>query len=97
MRKAQSVDCWGTHGPNILIVCPPPIHPEMADPAMGKGCDVKTHELPAYYAATAKLTGCHFMDAAECEFNQLDHMHLTRKGHARLAELLAELVPTLIP
>ena len=97
VRKAQSVDCWGDHAPNILIVCPPPIHPEMSDPAIGKGCDVKTRELPAYYEATAKLVGAHFMDAAECEFNQIDHMHLTRKGHARLAELLAELVPTLVP
>lgn len=24
VRKAQSVDCWGDHAPNILIVCPPP-------------------------------------------------------------------------
>ena len=69
----------------------------MNDPAMGVGCDVKTRELPRYYEATAKLVGAHFMDAAECEFNRLDHMHLTRKGHARLAEKLAELVPTLVP
>lgn len=24
VRKAMSVDCWGSHGPNILIVSPPP-------------------------------------------------------------------------
>ena len=36
------------------------------------------------------------MDAAECEFNEVDFMHLTRKGHARLAELLGAEVPKLI-
>ena len=35
VRKAMSVDCWGSHGPNVLIVAPPPIQPEMKDPAMG--------------------------------------------------------------
>ena len=29
VRKAQSVDCWGDHTPNILIICPPPIRSEM--------------------------------------------------------------------
>ena len=96
VRKAQSVDCWGDHAPNILIVCPPPIHPEMNDPAMGRGCDVKTRELPQYYRKTAGLVGAHFIDAAQCEFNQIDHMHLTRKGHAQLAELLAKTVPELL-
>ena len=31
------------------------------------------------------------------EFNAVDGMHLTRKGHAQLAALLAELVPGLLP
>ena len=44
----------------------------------------------------AQRNGVHFADAAACEFNQVDHMHLTRQGHAQLAELLTELVPTLL-
>ena len=40
--------------------------------------------------------GVHFLDAKDCEFNQVDFMHLTRKGHAQLAELLAKEVPGLI-
>ena len=45
----------------------------------------------------ADETGCHFLDANElgCEFNQIDFMHLTRRGHATLAKGLAGLVPTL--
>ena len=31
-----------------------------------------------------------------CEFNQIDYMHLTCKGHETLASALARLVPTLI-
>ena len=35
----------------------------------------------------------HFLDASFCQFNSVDFMHLTRKGHAQLAEKLTELVP----
>ncbi len=100
VRKAQSVDCWGSREPNILIVCPPPIRPEMemseTGQPMGKGCIEKSVELPRYFRKTARLTGAHFLDAAECEFNHVDGMHLTRRGHAQLAEKLAAMVPTLL-
>ena len=100
VRKAQSVDCWGTGKPNILIVCPPPILPEMekneCGAPMGKGCITKSLELPQYYRKTAELTGSHFLDAAGCEFNRVDGMHLTRRGHAQLAQRLAEKVRELL-
>ena len=44
----------------------------------------------------AERNNVHFLDAEGCEFNQIDFMHLTRKGHAQQAEKLAELVPTLL-
>lgn len=100
VRKAQSTDCWGEKAPNILIVCPPPILPLMEKAAcgqsMGKGCVEKSRELPVYLKETAKLVGAHYLDAAECEFNPVDGMHLTKKGHARLAEMLAEAVPGML-
>ena len=100
VRKAQSVDCWGDHAPNILIVCPPPIRPEMEQSEtgipMGRGCLEKSRELPEYYKKTAALVGAHYMDAAGCEFNALDGMHLTRRGHAQLAERLTETVRGLL-
>lgn len=100
VRKAQSVDCWGGKAPNILIVCPPAILPEMeaaeCGEPMGKGCLEKSSALPRYYEKTARLTGAHYLNAASCEFNRIDGMHLTRQGHAQLAELLAGLVPTLL-
>lgn len=96
VRKCMSVDCWGDHGPNILIVCPPPIGEKHHDIYMGAGCAAKSRELAEHYALKAAQTGCHFMDANGCEFNEIDYMHLTRKGHAQLAERLAALVPGII-
>ena len=101
VRRARSVDCWGAREPNILIVCPPPIRPEMerseTGVPMGKGCLEKSRELPQYYEKTARLVGAHYLNAKGCEFNAVDGMHLTRKGHAQLAALLAETVPGLLP
>lgn len=108
VQRAQSVtDCWGPGGkPNILIIAPPAIGEgvltsHVADEmgTMGPGCVEKSRRLPAYYKLIAQETGAHFLDANEVagvEFNQIDFMHLTRKGHAALAAALAELVPTLL-
>lgn len=101
VRKAQSVDCWGDHAPNILIICPPPIRPEMEQSdcihTMGRGCLDKSRELPTFYEKTAKLVSAYYLNAAQCELNVLDGLHLTKKGHAQLAELLSEIVPGLMP
>ena len=63
---------------------------------LGRGCLVTSRELPGYYEKTAALVGAHFLNAKDCEFNALDGMHLTRKGHAQLAAMLAEAVPGLL-
>ncbi len=97
VTKCKSVDCWGDHGSSILIIAPPPIGEQLNDPYMGSGCIAKSRELAKYYQAQAKVLGCHFMDAAGCEFNSIDFMHLSRRGHAQLAERLAALVPQLLP
>lgn len=96
VRKCMSVDCWGNHEPNILIVAPPPITDGFSDPCMGVTCQEKSQEIAHYYKEKAALLGCHFMDADGCEFNSIDHMHLTRKGHSQLAQRFAELVPQIV-
>lgn len=100
VRKAVSVDCWGGKHPNILLIAPPVINPLMEQSpvagAMGMGCAAKSKQVPALLKATAALLGAHFMDAGDCEFNQLDYMHLTRLGHKALAERLAARVPQLL-
>ena len=101
VMKAKSIPAWRGGRPNILLVCPPHIgeglylRPEGVP--MGKGCPEKSRELAAYLAPVAERQGCAFLDAEGlAEFNKIDCMHLSRKGHAQLAEKLAALVPTLL-
>jgi len=102
VKKAMNTECWGDKKPNILVIAPPHIGEGMYDSAvgatMGPGCAAKSRELARYYKEQCDLIGCHFLDAQElnCEFNEVDFMHLTKKGHQTLADALTELVPTLI-
>ena len=100
VKKAMATECWGDHKPNILVVAPPPIGEGMLQSevaaTMGSLCVKKSQELARCYKEQCDLIGCHFMDAAGCEFNRIDYMHLTKEGHAQLAEKLAALVPTLL-
>ena len=103
VKKAQSVECWGTKKPNILVIAPPPIGEGMFESpvgvTMGRGCREKSLELAKYYKEQCDLCGVHFLDAQDlgAEFNTVDYMHLTRQGHANLAQSLAKVIPGLIP
>ena len=102
VKKAMATECWGDKQPNILVVAPPHIGAGMPESdvgaTMGKGCVEKSRELARYYKEQCDLIGCHFLDAQAlgCEFNQVDYMHLTRDGHATLANALADRIPTLL-
>lgn len=102
VKKAIATECWGDKKPNILVIAPPHIGDGMfASPVgetMGADCAAKSRELAKYYKEQCDLIGCRFLDAQalNCEFNQVDFMHLTNKGHATLADALSKLVPTLI-
>ena len=63
---------------------------------MGDGCVEKSAGGAGQLRIICERQGVHFMDAAECVFNEVDFMHLTCKGHARLAELLTAEVPKLV-
>jgi len=84
------------------VIAPPHIGEGMlsSDVAatMGTGCVLKSQELAKYYKEQCDLIGCHFLDAQAlgCEFNTVDYMHLTKKGHATLAEHLAKRIPELL-
>lgn len=102
VKKAMNTECWGDKKPNILVVAPPHIGEGMLEsdvgPTMGPGCIEKSQILAKYYKEQCDLLGCHFLDAQElgCEFNTIDCMHLTNKGHATLAQALAERIPALV-
>jgi len=63
---------------------------------MGDGCVEKSAGVAEQLRIICERQGVHFLDAKDCEFNKVDFMHLTRKGHAQLAELLAAKVPELV-
>ena len=102
VKKAMATECWGPNKPNVLVIAPPHIGEGMlsSDVAatMGTGCVTKSQELGKYYKEQCALIGAHFLDAQEmgCEFNTVDYMHLTKKGHATLAEALAKKIPELL-
>ena len=100
VMKAKTIPAW-RGAPNILIVSPPHIgeglylRPDGL--AMGSGCPERSRGLAAFFAQVAERQGCAFLDAeGVAEFNRIDCMHLSRRGHAQLAERFADLVPELI-
>ena len=101
IAKTISIDAWKNGRPNILLIAPPHILEDMYTGPfvgiMGTGCAEKSRELAKFYESVAQRRGCAFLDAEGIgAFNPTDGMHLTRKGHAALAEKLAELIPQLV-
>ena len=99
--KAKSIPCWRNEKPEILVIAPPHIGeglylvPE-GEP-MGRGCPEKSRDTAKHFRAVAQRQGCRFLDAEGiAEFNTIDCMHLTRKGHAQLAEALAGILPEIL-
>lgn len=93
IKKARTIECWGTKEPNILLVAPPKIMGDRSHTPMGAGCVEKSERLSAVYKALAEQLGVHFMDAAGCDINKVDDIHLSKKGHAQLAERFIKIVP----
>ncbi len=76
--------------PRLLIVSPPLID-ETAEWAATryKGAAEKSRRLAPIFKAIAERNACAFIDASEMEVSA-DGVHMTAKGHKKLAGLLAE-------
>lgn len=101
VMKAKTIPAWRDGKPNILVIAPPHIGDGLLNCKegipMGRDCPEKSRELAPYYEELAERQGCAFLDAEGlAEFNKLDCMHLTSKGHKALATKLAQTVPALI-
>ena len=102
VNKAKSTDCWGGKTPNILVIAPPPIGEGMLTSSvaatMGQLCVEKSRQLADSYREQCELLNVSFLDAGAigCEFNTVDFMHLTSRGHRTLAEKLAKLIPQMM-
>ena len=97
VTKAKQIRCWRNGVPHILVVAPPHIGEGLnALPdaeMMGVNCPEKSRGLAEKFRRVCDAQGCAFLDAEGiAEFNQIDFMHLTRKGHGQLAEALAQLI-----
>lgn len=95
IKKAKSIDCWNGKE-KILVICPPPIKETfrdiMTEEYMGKDCLKKSKELAKYYKYVAENNSCYFLDANGCEFNTIDNMHLTKRGHRELSERVEKII-----
>jgi lysophospholipase L1-like esterase len=96
IKKAKDTECWRYGKPNILVICPPPIREEFKEVFdvewMGSDCVRKSRELPYYYEKVCERSGVKFFNAVDCEFNKVDCMHLTRKGHRELMSSIVGIV-----
>ena len=101
IEKAKSVAAWAGDKPNILLMAPPHIL-EGVDKAVyadsfGPDAPEKSRRLAFVYAEVAKRQNCAFLDTQGIgQFNTIDCIHLTSRGHRNLAEHLAGLIPELL-
>ena len=84
----------GGQPPAVLIVAPAPVEPPVLNTRMaesfGEHALEVTRGLATEYARLARLMRCAFFDAAPvAEVSLIDGVHLSRRGHVRLAEALA--------
>lgn len=100
ISKAKAADCWTMGFPNILVVAPPAIREEMLKhPAvqdMGEAAIGKSRGLARQYAFVCLNQHCTFLDAGGAEMNTSDGMHLTKKGHAQLAQKLHSVIAAML-
>ena len=92
--KARNAPAGRNEGnPRVLVISPPPIGIRYVEtesfPAMGKGCSEKSEELGGYLRVLCTQEGLDFLDMkGRVSFGKEDHMHLDRKGHEDLAEMV---------
>ncbi|MGL4913704.1 MAG: GDSL-type esterase/lipase family protein [Romboutsia sp.] len=98
IKKAQEAKlAFRNNNPNILIVAPLPIRPEINTVecyyTMGKGCSEKSYEIISMYEKVANELGCQFFNPSPYAIcSDYDYMHLDEKAHNILANKLHEFI-----
>ena len=77
----------------ILLISPPgisePFSESYFEPFFGGSAVSRSLELAKWYKLVADQHGCYFLNAtAEVSAGDVDHLHLSPEGHARMAELV---------
>lgn len=96
-QKAIDVHAAWRGTPQILLIAPPPIHPDYAKTAvageMGTHCVERSERLAEEFEQVAERLHCHFLDAGSIpgiEMYPYDWMHLSKDSHRILGEYLSE-------
>lgn len=98
IKKVKNTEItFRNNKPNILIVAPLPIRPEIESVecgvTMGKGCSEKSYKLIPLYKKVAEELGCHFFDPSPYVIcSDYDYMHLSEEAHKILANKLYEVI-----
>ena len=89
--------------PNVLLVAPPPIHPDYAKTAvageMGDKCVERSRGLAKEFKDVADRLHCHFLDAGSIpgiEMYPYDWMHLSLESHKLLADELTNVIKEIL-
>jgi lysophospholipase L1-like esterase len=94
----RRADC-GRDGapPNILLICPPPIHATGPDAAEYETTAVKSRTLGARFADAAQTAGVELLDLdGVVRYAEEDPVHLDADAHRALAEALEPFVRRLV-
>jgi lysophospholipase L1-like esterase len=91
-------DCGRADGsPNILLICPPPIHATGPDAAEYETTAVKSRTLGTRFAAAAQSVGVELLDLdGVVRYAEEDPVHLDADAHRALAEALEPFVRRLV-
>lgn len=89
--------------PNVLLIAPPPIHPDYAKTAvageMGDKCVERSRGLAKEFKDVADRLHCHFLDAGSIpgiEMYPYDWMHLSLESHKFLADELTKVMKEIL-
>ena len=99
ITKAKQLPVWAGEKPNILLIAPPSIKPEIVNQrgAFSAKSVETSRKLASAYRSVAERLDCAFLNAEGIGiFNDIDCLHLTSRGHRNLAQKLAQLIPELI-
>ncbi len=98
-QKAIDTHAAWRGAPNVLLVAPPPIHPDYAKTAvageMGDKCVERSRGLAKEFKDVADRLHCHFLDAGSIpgiEMYPYDWMHLSLESHKLLADELTNVI-----
>lgn len=100
IKTAKSIDCWAAK-PNVIIICPAPydvrLYGSSESGSMGPGAVEKSLLLAAEYERVSKANGCRYLNAdGIAEYNEMDFIHLTKKGHKALCDAVLSVVKGMV-